>query len=76
MSDKVEGMARDTLGRAQQSFGEATGDMKTQARGLYNQASGQAQEQVARLSEVIRDQPLTAALIAIGLGYILGRLTA
>ncbi|HEY6434174.1 MAG TPA: CsbD family protein [Acetobacteraceae bacterium] len=76
MSDKVEGMARDTMGRAQQSFGESVGDMKTQAQGLYNQASGQAQEQVARLSEVIRDQPLTAALIAIGLGYILGRLTA
>ncbi|HSU06186.1 MAG TPA: CsbD family protein [Acetobacteraceae bacterium] len=76
MSDKIEGMARDTAGRAQQSFGEAVGDMKTQAQGIYNQASGQAQEQAARLSEVIRDQPLTAALIALGIGYILGRLTA
>lgn len=76
MSDRMEGAARDMTGRVQQSFGEATGDMRTQARGIYNQASGQAQEGVARLSEVIRDQPLTAALIALGIGYILGRLTA
>jgi uncharacterized protein YjbJ (UPF0337 family) len=76
MSEKLEGMAQDMGGRAQQTVGEAIGDAKMQAQGIYNQASGQAQEQVARLSEVIRDQPLTAALVALGLGYILGRLTA
>ena len=76
MSDKVQGMARDMGGRVQQTVGESLGDMKTQAQGIYNQATGQAQEQAARLSEVIRDQPLTAALVALGLGYILGRLTA
>ncbi|MBV8867943.1 MAG: CsbD family protein [Acetobacteraceae bacterium] len=75
MSDKVQGMARDMAGRAQQAFGDAVGDAGTQARGMYNQASGQAQEQAARLAEVIRDQPLTSALIALGIGYILGRLT-
>ena len=76
MSEKLEGMARDMGGRVQETVGEAIGDTRTQARGVYNQAAGQAQEQVARLSEVIRDQPLTAALVALGLGYILGRLTA
>ncbi len=76
MSDKVQGMARDMAGRAQQAVGSAFGDARTQAQGMYNQASGQAQEQAARLSEVIRDQPLTATLIALGVGYILGRLTA
>jgi uncharacterized protein YjbJ (UPF0337 family) len=76
MSEKLEGMARDMGGRVQETVGEAIGDTRTQARGMYNQAAGQAQEQVARLSEVIRDQPLTAALVALGLGYILGRLTA
>ncbi len=75
MSDKVQGMARDVAGRAQQAFGSAVGDASTQAKGMYNQASGQAQEQAARLAEVIRDQPLTSALIALGIGYILGRLT-
>ncbi|MEO9189514.1 MAG: CsbD family protein [Acetobacteraceae bacterium] len=75
MSDKVQGMARDAAGRVQQVFGETIGDARTQAQGLYNQASGQAQEQAGRLAEVIRDQPLTSALIALGVGYILGRLT-
>ncbi len=76
MSDNLAGAARDTVGKMQETVGQATGDLKTQAQGMYNQASGQAQEQAARVSEVIRDQPLTAALIALGIGYILGRLTA
>lgn len=76
MSDKVQGMARDMAGRAQQALGDTFGDAKMQAQGLYNQASGQAQEQAGRLAEVIRDQPLIAAAIALGVGYILGRLTA
>jgi uncharacterized protein YjbJ (UPF0337 family) len=75
VSDKVQGMARDMAGRAQQAVGGAVGDAKTQAEGVYNQASGQAQEQAARLAEIIRDQPLTAAVIALGIGYIVGRLT-
>jgi len=76
MSEKIEGMARDLGGRVQEAAGAAIGDTRMQAQGMYNQAAGQAQEQVARLGEVIRDQPLTAALVALGLGYILGRLTA
>lgn len=76
MSDNVQGKARDMAGRAQQAFGDAVGDARTQAQGVYNQAAGQAQEQAARVAEVIRDQPLTATLIALGVGYILGRLTA
>ncbi len=76
MSDKVQGMARDMAGRAQSAFGSAVGDAQTQAKGMYNQYSGQAQEQLGRLTDVIKDQPLTAAIIALGIGYILGRLTA
>lgn len=75
MSDKVQGMARDMAGKAQQALGDTFGDAKMQAQGLYNQASGQAQEQMGRLAEVIREQPLIAAAIALGVGYILGRLT-
>lgn len=55
-------------------IGEVFGDAKSMAQGAYEQATGQAEEQVARLSEAIRDQPLTSALIALGLGYLLGRL--
>jgi len=71
-----EGAARDMGGRVQQKVGELAGDAKTQAEGLYNQAAGQAEQQVAKLSDVIKDQPIAAALVAIGVGYLLGRLTA
>ena len=74
MSD-VKGTAREMGGQIQHDVGELTCDPKTKARGLYNQAAGQAQQQVAHLSDVIRDQPITSALVAIGIGYLLGRFT-
>jgi uncharacterized protein YjbJ (UPF0337 family) len=74
--NEFEGAARDMGGRVQQKVGEFAGDAKTQAEGLYNQAAGQAEQQVARLSDVIKDQPIAAALLAVGVGYLLGRLTS
>ena len=70
MSDRFQGAAREMGGRAQQTIGEAIGDAKTQASGVYNEAVGQAQQQAARLSDVIKGQPLAAALLAIGIGYL------
>jgi uncharacterized protein YjbJ (UPF0337 family) len=72
---EFRGTARDMGGRVQQKVGEYAGDAKTQAQGVYNQAAGQAEQQMARLSDVIRDQPITSALVAIGIGYLLGRFT-
>jgi uncharacterized protein YjbJ (UPF0337 family) len=75
MSDRFDGAAREFGGRVQQKVGEFAGDAKTQAEGLYNQAAGQAQQNAAKLSDVIKEQPLTAALVAMGIGYLLGRFT-
>ena len=72
---EFQGTVRDMGGRVQQKMGEYAGDAKTQAQGVYNQASGQAEQQIARLSDVIRDQPIPSALVAIGIGYLLGRFT-
>ncbi len=72
---EFQGTAREMGGRVQQKVGEYAGDAKTQAQGLYNQASGQAEQQMARLGDVIRDQPITSALVAVGIGYLLGRFT-
>ena len=74
MSD-FEGKAREMAGRVQEKVGQFTGDTKTQAEGLYNQASGQAEQQIARLSDVIKEQPIAAILVAAAAGYLLGRLT-
>jgi uncharacterized protein YjbJ (UPF0337 family) len=76
MSDRLEGAARDLGGRVQETVGTMTGDTKTQADGLYNQAAGQAQQTVGQVSDVIKAQPIAAVVIAVGIGYILGRLTA
>jgi uncharacterized protein YjbJ (UPF0337 family) len=72
---EFQGAAREMGGRVQQKVGEFAGDAKTQAEGLYHQAAGQAEQQAARLGDVIRDQPITSALVAIGIGYLLGRFT-
>ena len=74
MSD-FQGTAREMAGHVQEKVGQFTGDAKTQAEGLYNQASGQAEQQIARLSDVIKEQPIAAILVAAAAGYLLGRLT-
>ena len=76
MNDRIEGAAREMGGRVQQTIGDAVGDAKTQASGFYNQAAGQAQQQAARLSDVIKEQPLASTIVAAGVGYLLGRLTS
>lgn len=79
MNDTIEGLTHETNGRLRQAAGEA----RTQADGLYRHAAGDArrvwgQAQVAtdQVSGAIRAQPLIAAAVAAGIGYLLGRLTA
>lgn len=76
MNDRVEGVAREFGGRVQEGVGNMTGDTKTQAQGLYNQATGQAQQAAAQFSDVVKAQPIVAAMVALAIGYVLGRLTA
>jgi ElaB/YqjD/DUF883 family membrane-anchored ribosome-binding protein len=76
MSDSPGGAARGMGERVQQTVSDTIDDTKTAAAGVYNQASDQAQQQAARLGDVIKDQPIVAVLIALGIGYLLGRLTA
>lgn len=76
MDDRTEGTARDFGGRVQETVGNLTGDTKTQAQGLYNQASGQAQQAAGQFADVVKAQPVIATVAALAIGYILGRLTA
>ena len=75
-TNRVEGTARDFGGRAQEAVGNLAGDTRTQAQGLYNQASGQAQQAAGQFSDLIKSQPIVSTLIAVAVGYVLGRLTA
>jgi uncharacterized protein YjbJ (UPF0337 family) len=76
MNDGVEGTAREFGGRVQEAAGNLSGDTKTQAQGLYNQASGQAQQAAGQFTDVVKAQPIMATLVAVAVGYVLGRLTA
>lgn len=72
--NRVTGAAREGIGKVQDAVGGLTGDRETQARGMYNQQMGQAENFVGQLCDNVREQPLTSLAIAAGIGYILGRL--
>jgi uncharacterized protein YjbJ (UPF0337 family) len=42
--NRIEGTARNIGGKAQEGFGRAVGDAKTQAEGVANQIKGSAQD--------------------------------
>ncbi len=62
--------ARDTSGRVLDAQGRAM----NQARQTANQAQQTASEGIDQVGHYVREQPVSAALIALGIGYIIGRL--
>jgi uncharacterized protein YjbJ (UPF0337 family) len=87
--NRVEGTARNFGGKIQEGFGKVTGNVRTQAEGLANQAVGAAQDLYGQAADTARErasgfekalrqtietQPYTSALVALGIGWLLGRL--
>jgi uncharacterized protein YjbJ (UPF0337 family) len=87
--NRIEGTTRNIGGKAQEGFGRMTGDTKTKAEGMMNQATGAAQDLYGQTADVARQsattmdswfknaietQPYTVALAALGIGWMLGRL--
>jgi uncharacterized protein YjbJ (UPF0337 family) len=93
--DQIVGSAKNLGGKVQEGLGHVTGDTKTQAEGVINQASGAAQELYGQAKEsasdaaqavrqgamdaedfirhTIEKRPYTAALVALGVGWLIGR---
>jgi uncharacterized protein YjbJ (UPF0337 family) len=86
--NRIEGTVRKVAGKAQEGVGRVTGDAKMQAEGMANEirglaqdSYGQAQENASELvrsvgdvvGKFIKEQPYTATLIALGIGWLLGR---
>ena len=87
--DRIEGTARNVGGKVQEGVGRITGDEHTRAEGLANQAVGTGQDLYGEAADTAREQatnldrwlrrniekqPYTSALIALGIGWLLGRL--
>ena len=54
MSDQVEGLAREGLGRAQNATGAVLGDSVMQAKGKLNEAAGTAQRRFGEAKDQVR----------------------
>jgi uncharacterized protein YjbJ (UPF0337 family) len=87
--NRLEGTTRNLGGKIQEGVGHATGDTKTKAKGLMNQAAGTAQDLYGQTADAARQtattldawlrdsietQPYTTAVVALGIGWLLGRL--
>jgi uncharacterized protein YjbJ (UPF0337 family) len=87
--NRVSGTVRNVGGKAEEGLGRATGDLKTQVQGKLDQAAGAAQDLYGQTADVARDtavtfdkwlrstietQPYTAAMVALGIGWLLGRM--
>jgi uncharacterized protein YjbJ (UPF0337 family) len=94
--DRIAGTTRNLGGKVQEGFGRVTGDTKTQAEGLVNQATGTAQDlygqakdtaadaaQMVRrgaadaedfVRRTIEERPYTTAVVALCIGWVIGRM--
>jgi uncharacterized protein YjbJ (UPF0337 family) len=53
-SDQMKGAAQKTGGKVKEKFGKMTGNPDTQAKGKFDQAKGQARENVGDMKEVMK----------------------
>ena len=72
MSDSVSGGIQDSIEGAGQVVAGGIQEAATQVR----QAACHARSGVGEVRDVIRAQPITAALVVFTLGYLFGRLGA
>jgi uncharacterized protein YjbJ (UPF0337 family) len=52
--DEVKGKMKNVVGRAERELGKATGNKKTEARGVARQAEGKLQNIVGKVKDTIR----------------------
>ena len=79
--NRIEGAARESVGRAQEAFGAAIGDTPTRIRGKINQAAGAAQNLYGRAADGaaqthtwVSENPWPAAGVAAAVGRVVGLL--
>ncbi|RYF59320.1 MAG: CsbD family protein [Comamonadaceae bacterium] len=84
--NRVEGTVKNLAGKAEQAYGEATGDTSTEARGharqaegglqnLYGEAIDQIKGAGCEVTKAVERNPLGALLVAGAIGYIFAAIT-
>lgn len=87
--NRLSGTARNVGGKIEEGVGRLAGDAKTTMQGKLDQASGTAKDLYGQTADATREkaaefekwlrttietQPYTAALAALGIGWLLGRM--
>jgi uncharacterized protein YjbJ (UPF0337 family) len=87
--NRVTGTAKNFGGKVEEGVGRVTGDAQTQAEGIADQVAGSAQDLYGQAADAARDtavtfdkwlrntietQPYTTAAVALGIGWLLGRM--
>ena len=87
--NRVSGTAKNIGGKIEEGAGKLVGDSRTQIQGKLDQASGAAQDLYGQAADAAREtatgfdkwlrttietQPYTAAAVALGIGWLLGRM--
>jgi uncharacterized protein YjbJ (UPF0337 family) len=87
--NRIFGTTRNLTGKLEEGIGRTTGDVRVQAQGQFDQAAGFAQDVYGQAADTTRDtavtldqwlcttietQPYAAAMVALGIGWLLGRL--
>lgn len=77
-TNQLDGTLKDAAGKVQDAVGGLTGDLDLQAEGKARQVAGKAQakygDSVEQIAQTARNNPLGALVIAVGVGFLLGRL--
>ncbi len=83
--DKFEGTAKKVEGTVQGAFGNVIGDRSQEFKGKARKAMGSVQNALGKAEDYAQDsyeavqnhvheKPMQSTLIALGIGFILGRL--
>ena len=72
--DQVEGVTRQGIGQAKEAIGDVIGNPGLKAKGALDQAATRAQSARSDLEDLIDQQPVLVAAIALGVGIAIGLL--
>jgi uncharacterized protein YjbJ (UPF0337 family) len=73
--NRIQGAVKDAVGKVEDAVGGLTGDVETQATGKSRQTAGQLQTVYGKAADEVRGQPIVALLLAVAVGFFLGRMS-